>query len=126
MKLPQHSLFGSFYLGALVVAMTTWFPFGNPNKLPTTSLQWGILLYLGIIASGVGYFLWNKGATKVDSGILAIMNNALIPAGLIVNLLIWNRDANILRLGLGGAVLIFSLLLHEFWGQQQKNRICIT
>jgi carboxylate/amino acid/amine transporter len=119
LKLPQRALFGYFYLGALVVTVVTWFLFGNSAKLPTTSLQWEILLYLGLIASGLGYFFWNKGATKVDAGTLAIMNNALVPAGLIVNLVIWNRDANLLRLSLGGAVLLFSLLLHEYWGKRQ-------
>ncbi len=117
-KLPQRAIFGYFYLGALAVTVVTWFIFGNAAKLPTTTLQWEILVYLGLIASGLGYFFWNKGATKVDAGILAIMNNALIPAGLVVNLLIWNRDANLTRLSLGGAVLLFSLLLHQYWGKR--------
>ena len=120
LDIPQRAIFGYFYLGALIVTIITWFLFGNPAKLPTTSLQWEILLYLGLIASGLGYFFWNKGATKVDSGTLAIMNNALIPAGLIVNLLIWNRDANLVRLSLGGAILLLSLLLHEYWGKRQS------
>ncbi len=119
-SLSQRSIFGYFYLGALVVTIITWFLFGNPAKLPTTSLQWGILTYLGVVASGLGYFFWNKGATKVDAGTLAIMNNALIPAGLIVNLLIWNRDADLVRLSIGGVVLLFSLILHERWGKQPQ------
>ncbi|MCF6239411.1 MAG: carboxylate/amino acid/amine transporter [Candidatus Marinimicrobia bacterium] len=118
LKLPQRAIFGYFYLGALIVTIITWLLFGDPAKLPTTSLQWEILLYLGLIASGLGYFFWNKGATKVDAGTLAIMNNALVPAGLVVNLLIWNRDANLARLSIGGAVLLFSLLLHKYWGKQ--------
>ncbi len=120
LQLPQRAIFGYFYIGALIVTMVTWLLFGNPAKLPTTSLQWEILLYLGLIASGLGYFFWNKGATKVDSGTLAIMNNALVPAGLVVNLLIWNRDANLTRLCIGGAVLLFSLLLHEYWGKPRS------
>ena len=56
----------------------------------------------------------------MDAGTLAIMNNALVPAGLIVNLLIWNRDANLARLTIGGAVLLFSLLLHEYWDKQRS------
>lgn len=117
-QLAQRNLFGYFYLGALLVTLLSWLLLGNPDKLPTSGLQWGILLYLGLIASGLGYFLWNKGATRVDAGTLAIMNNALIPAGLIVNLLIWNREADLTRLTFGGAVLLFSLLLHEYWGKR--------
>jgi carboxylate/amino acid/amine transporter len=119
-RLPQRAVFGYFYLGALIVTIITWLLFGNPAQLPTSAVQWGVLFYLGLIASGLGYFFWNKGATRVDAGVLAIMNNALIPAGLIVNLLIWNREANLTRLLLGGMVILLSLLLHEFWGKQQK------
>ncbi len=113
--IPQRYLFGYFYLGALAVTLMLWLAFGDMGRLPTTGLQWGILVYLGLIASGLGYFLWNKGATLVDAGTLAIMNNALIPAGLIVNLLIWNRDADLVRLSVGGGVLLLSLLVHELW-----------
>ena|SRR6056297_680806 len=114
-NLPQRHLFGYFYLGALAITLMLWLLLGDMGRLPTTNLQWGVLIYLGVIASGLGYFLWNKGATLVDAGTLAIMNNALIPAGLIVNLLIWNRDADLMRLGIGGGVLLVSLLVHEFW-----------
>ncbi|NCO46557.1 MAG: EamA family transporter, partial [Vibrio sp.] len=68
--LAQHSVFGYFYLGALVVASVAFLLFGNSEKLPTTSLQWGILIYLGVIASGLGYFVWNKGACLVNAGAL--------------------------------------------------------
>ncbi|SHF44063.1 carboxylate/amino acid/amine transporter [Vibrio gazogenes] len=114
-KLPQHTVFGYFYLGALIVATIAFLLFGHTDRLPTTSLQWGILVYLGLIASGLGYFMWNKGACLVNAGALAIMNNALVPAGLLVNLLIWNRDANLPKLILGGAIIMLSLWINETW-----------
>ncbi len=106
---PAYRTFGYFFFGALVIALPSFLIFGDASRLPTTSLQWGILAWLGLAASGVGLFLWNRGACVVDAGTLAIMNNALVPAGLIVNLLIWNRDADLLRLVLGGSVIAFSL-----------------
>ena len=105
---PQQAVFGCFYLGALAVALPAWWLLGKP-QYPTSGLQWGILLWLGVGASGLGYFLWNKGATKVSSGVLAIMNNALIPAGLLVNLLIWGKDTNLARLAIGGLLMLASL-----------------
>jgi len=113
--LPQRTIFGYFYLGAFVVASVAFLLLGNTDKLPTTSLQWGILIYLGVIASGIGYFVWNKGACLVNAGALAIMNNALVPAGLIVNILIWNRDVDIVRLSIGGAIILLSLWINETW-----------
>ncbi|OXX26647.1 carboxylate/amino acid/amine transporter [Vibrio sp. V08_P9A1T1] len=113
--LAQHSVFGYFYLGALVVASVAFLLFGNSERLPTTSLQWGILIYLGVIASGLGYFVWNKGACLVNAGALAIMNNALVPAGLVVNILIWNRDVDLIRLAIGGVIILLSLWVNETW-----------
>ncbi|MEH0689977.1 DMT family transporter [Vibrio cholerae] len=113
--LPQHTVFGYFYLGALAVALIAFALMGNSEKLPSTATQWGVLTYLGLIASGLGYFAWNKGATMVNAGALAVMNNALVPAGLIVNIVIWNRDVDLTRLSIGGAIIILSLWVNETW-----------
>lgn len=109
LDLGSFRTFGYFFFGALVIALPSFLIFGNAERLPSTGLQWGVLAWLGFAASGLGLFLWNRGACKVDAGTLAIMNNALVPAGLLVNLLIWNRDADLFRLALGGAVIVFSL-----------------
>lgn len=122
LDLPQHTVFGYFYLGALCVALVAFALLGNVNKLPTTDVQWGILIYLGLIASGLGYFAWNKGATMVNAGALAVMNNALVPAGLIVNIVIWNRDVDLLRLAIGGGVILLSLWINERWVKTKVER----
>jgi len=118
--LEHKTVFGWFFIGALVVAVSCFVLFGNVDKLPTTATQWGVLTYLGLIASGLGYFAWNKGAVEVNVGALAVMNNLLIPAGIIVNVVIWNRDADLVRLGLGGAVIVFALWLNQFLAKRKK------
>ncbi|MFT6986300.1 MAG: carboxylate/amino acid/amine transporter [Psychromonas sp.] len=122
-KLDQKNIFAWFFIGALIVATVCYLLFGNSDKLPTTNLQWGVLIYLGIIASGGGYFAWNKGATLVNVGALAVMNNLLIPAGIVVNLVIWNHDADILRLGLGGAVILSALILNQWLNKKRHSLI---
>ncbi|MFQ3177781.1 MAG: carboxylate/amino acid/amine transporter [Pseudoalteromonas tetraodonis] len=112
-QLDDKTVFGWFFIGALIVASACYALFGDLNKLPSTSTQWGILIYLGIVASGLGYFMWNKGATFVNVGALAVMNNLLIPAGIIVNVLIWNRDADLLRLSIGGGVMLVALVVNQ-------------
>ncbi len=107
--LPAHGVFGWFYLGALIPSAGAFVVFGDIGRLPSGALHWGVLVWLGVVASGLGYFLWNRGATRVDAGTLAAMNNALVPAGLLVNLLIWNRDADLLRLAAGGAIIVAAL-----------------
>lgn len=119
---PQHRFFGYFFLGGLLISGPSFLVFGNPEMMPTTTLQWGILLWLGLGASGVGLFLWNKGGTMVDAGTLAIMNNALIPAGILVNLLFWNKDADLMRLAIGGFIILVSLWVnHQYGNKRMKN-----
>lgn len=96
---------------------------GDSSSLPTTLTQWGVLLWLGLVASGLGFFLWNLGAVRVDAGALAIMNNMLIPAGLVVNLVIWNRDADLPRLLLGGAIIAASLWLNGWWQRRRGQAL---
>jgi carboxylate/amino acid/amine transporter len=110
--LPQHQAFAWVYLGAIFVASIGWLLFGNAEKLPTTQLQWVVIIWLGVVASGVCYFLWNLGATKVDSGTLAIMNNLVIPTGILVNVVIWHQSINWGRFIVGSAVIVLALLLH--------------
>lgn len=118
---PKHTIFGLFFIGAFIVSLIAFFIFGSTEKLPTTAVQWGILIYLGAVASGAGYFFWNQGVIRVNTGSLAIMNNALIPLGLIVNLLIWNKEADIKKILIGGSLIFASLALNEYVNKRNKE-----
>ena len=109
----QQNLFGYFFVGASIVTGIATLCFGNFDKMAMTNLQWGVVVYLAVIASSLSYFLWNKGACEVDSGVLAIMNNALIPAAIIVNLVFWNKSTDYLKLFLGSIILYLSLFIHK-------------
>jgi len=113
--MPQHTAFSWFYLGSFIASVVGWYLFGNVHQLPTTSLQWGILLWLGIVASGLGYFMWNYGATQVDAGTLGIMNNFHVPAGLLVNLAIWQQQPHWPSFIVGALVIMSSLWVHRRW-----------
>lgn len=119
--IPQRNFFGYFFLGGLLVAGPSYLMFGNPDMMPTTNVQWVILAWLGAGASGLGLFLWNKGGTMVDAGTLAIMNNMLIPAGIVVNLLIWNRDVDLFRLTVGMGVILLALYINSRAGSGEQR-----
>ena len=112
-EVDQKKVFGYFHFGAFFVAVIAPITLGNPAKFHVDLTQTLVLLWLGAVASGVGYFMWNKGACEVDSGVLAIMNNALIPAAIIVNLVFWQKDTNLTRLILGAVIMYISLLIHN-------------
>jgi len=107
----QVQAFGLFFLGATVVAGAGVLLFADHSRWPDTALQWGVLLWLGLGASGLGYLGWNLGARRVNTGQLAAMNNMLIPAGILVNFAFWNREVDWLRLLVGGAVIALAVWL---------------
>ncbi|NCD11115.1 MAG: DMT family transporter [Epsilonproteobacteria bacterium] len=121
-NLSQKEVFGYFHFGALIISLLAFALFANPEKLSPSLLQWGVLLWLGCVASGLGYFWWNKGACEVDAGVLAIMNNALVPVGLLMNLLLWGSKTNLPLLGIGSVVIGFSLWLHHVFMRSYERR----
>ncbi|HCC49372.1 MAG TPA: EamA family transporter [Elusimicrobia bacterium] len=88
------NIFGWLYLGGALVC-AVWAVFGsNWAELFSYSPQrWGALLYLGLAASGAGFFLWNTGATQVKPGVLAVMNNLKTPLAVLVSALVWGAYA---------------------------------
>ncbi|ARB27903.1 DMT family transporter [Pseudomonas tolaasii] len=104
--LPHYRRFGYFYLGALIVVLPAFLLFGKANYLPEAPLQWGVLVFLGLVSTALGMYWWNKGACQVNGGTLAVMNNLHVPVGLLLNLLIWNQHEPLGRLALGGLVIL--------------------
>jgi carboxylate/amino acid/amine transporter len=120
--LPLHRFFGHFFLGAMVLVIPSFLLFGDMSRLPQTAVQWGVLAWMGLFATALGMYGWVKGSTQVDAGTLAIMNELHVPAGLVVNLLIWNRDADLRTLSAGGAVILFSLWVNGLGRRLGRRR----
>ncbi len=59
--------------------------------------------------------MWNYGATQVDAGTLGIMNNVHVPAGLLVNLAIWQEQPHWPSFIRGALVILASLWVHRRW-----------
>jgi drug/metabolite transporter (DMT)-like permease len=75
-----------------------------PGFAPTP-WQWLVIAYLGILASGVCFFWWNVGASRVNAGTLAAFNNVKIPLAVACSLLFFGETADLPRLLLGGALM---------------------
>lgn len=117
---PMYRFFGHFFLGAMVLVIPSFLLFGDAGRLPQTYTQWGVLLWMGLFATALGMFWWIKGSLQVDAGTLAVMNELHVPAGLLVNLLIWNRDANLPKLAIGGIVILGSLWINRLGRKMWK------
>jgi drug/metabolite transporter (DMT)-like permease len=110
--LRDKNVFGLMYGGAVVVAGAFSTATTDFHRLSVEPRQWFALLYLGIVASGLCFFLWNLGARRVNEGMLAAMNNLKIPVGVIASLLILRETTNYARLLAGCAVFAIALWIN--------------
>ena len=104
--LEDASTFGLLFLGATLFTglfsgvTTDW------GQLSFSRTQVLVLLYLGVLPSGVGFFLWNLGARRVNAGILSAFNNIKIPLAVLVSLVVFRERTDALRLLVGGGVIV--------------------
>ncbi|MGC6606121.1 MAG: EamA family transporter [Lentimonas sp.] len=108
----DQNVFVLLYMGGAGFALAFSLFATDWSALQIQPQQWLVLLYLGVIASGLGFFLWNKGAVTSSPGALAAFNNAVIPLAMLCSLFIFEESSDldgkqIIRLVAGG-ICIFS------------------
>ncbi len=109
----DHQVMALPYLGGLIIAAISSLLFTDFSQLKLAPNQIFVLVYLGIVASGIGFFLWNLGARKVQTGTLAVFNNLKTPLAIAVSLIFFGEQANLTRLICGGLVLMLALWFNE-------------
>jgi drug/metabolite transporter (DMT)-like permease len=102
---PDASLFAAALVGALLLTAAASLATTHWGEFDPTAAEWAKLVYLGAVASGAGFFLWNRGASRVNAGTLAAFNNAKIPLAVACSLVFFGEKADIPRLVAGGALL---------------------
>lgn len=110
--ITEKEIFALPYLGGTLLALAALAVRGEISTHPNTldPAQWAVLLYLGVIASGLGFYLWNYGASRVSTGFLAAANNLIVPLGILVALL-WGRNQPVWPNFLVGTALIVAALV---------------
>lgn len=121
--LKDLEVFGYMYLGALVITAAVTALLVPISSIALSTKQVFTILYLGAIASGISFFLWNKGARRVNAGTLAIFNDLKIPLAVLVSLLVFGEETNIPALIGGGTIVAASLFVNEILSRRQANRV---
>nr|WP_320115278.1 EamA family transporter [uncultured Desulfuromonas sp.] len=117
MKNIAHSdlqVFGLLYLGAFLSTVPMIWGKSLHDLMQMTLTQSASLVYLGVLASGICFFLWNHGARQVNAGTLAVCNNLKIPLAIACSALVFSETVNWPQLLIGSAILAFSLLLNHW------------
>jgi drug/metabolite transporter (DMT)-like permease len=107
----DHQGFAWLYLGGTLSTLPFVWHSAEFTPLKLDASQVTVLIYLGIIASGLGFFLWNRAAVRVKSAQLAVMNNAKIPLAIALSILVFGESAHLPRLALGTAIMVAATVL---------------
>lgn len=119
----NRQVFGLLYLGGFLTAGIAAALFTPWSEQLVSTNQWLVLLYLGAVASGICFFLWNVGARKVNAGTLAIFNDLKIPLAVAVSLIFFGEQTNLLNLTIGGAIVLAALVWNEWNVKRQRTKI---
>ncbi|MBA4385887.1 MAG: hypothetical protein C0410_14205 [Anaerolinea sp.] len=121
-ELKDQHVFGVLYLGAVVVTLAATLLFTPLSEIALTAKQIWTLVYLGVFASGICFFLWGIGSRKVNTGALAIFNDLKVPLAVAVSLVVFGEKTNWVTLLIGGAIVVASLIFNEWLTKKILNR----
>ncbi|MDQ8202446.1 EamA family transporter [Pelagicoccus sp. SDUM812003] len=115
----DSQVMAALYAGGAAFAGFAFLIWGDWRTIAPSGEQALAILYLGAVASGLGFYLWNKGAARSSAGALAAANNAVVPLAMAASLFLFGESSAIAAASvsklLAGAALIFGAML---WGQR--------
>ena len=120
-EVPDRSVFALLTLGGVFSVSCFSLVLTDFQAIELTTDHWKAILYLGCVASGLGFFLWNKGASVSNPGTLAAFNNAVVPLAVLFSLFLFGEanhldTESLIRLIVGTMLIGTAVLL----GQRSK------
>ena len=111
--IKDRNIFALLYLGAVLLTGTMSGMVVEWSAISLNLTQVFVLLYLGIVASGLCFFLWNYGAKLTNAGSLAVLNNLKVPLAVAVAMLFFGEKGDTTKLLIGGLLIVLALVLNE-------------
>ena len=118
-SINHTAVFSMLTFGGTVFAWASSLFFADQASLAINANQWQSIFYLGFFASGLGFFLWNKGAVLCNPGTLAAFNNAVVPLALFFSLFIFGEvgvlsAGDLSRLAIGGVLIASAVFVASY------------
>lgn len=107
----SSKLMSSAYLGATICILPFFVLSGNIDIHSINYYQWITIAYLGIVPTGIGFWLWNKGAKQVSPQILSVMNNLKIPTSVLLSLMIFKEQIYLPQFILGCSLILIAIMV---------------
>ena len=117
-------IYGLLFIGAFIIAaLATIAGSGWHSVLEINLQQTLIIIYLGTVASGICFFLWNKGATITNIATLAVFNNLKSPLAISVSLVFFKENTSIPHLIISLSFVGLALFMAEYYAKRTHTRI---
>jgi len=110
----KADLMASAYLGATLLVLPFAISSVNFMAIKLSLPQMFSLLYLALIPTAIGFWLWNRGSVLVKYSTLAVMNNLKIPLGVLFSIFIFHEQINIINFSIGAGIILFAILILHF------------
>ena len=119
---PDHSVMGWLYAGGTAAALGFAAATADWGTLTVAPAQWMVLLFLGTVASGLGFFLWNKGAALSHPATLAACNNLVVPLAVFCSLFVFGEIAEVSGREIGRLLAGGTLIGASVWVAERTRR----
>ncbi|MBN2829928.1 MAG: EamA family transporter [Candidatus Cloacimonetes bacterium] len=106
----DKEVFAVMYLGGVLITLIGAIIFTGDVDYHLRPAQVGVVLYLGIVASGICFFLWNLGGRKTSAAGLAIMNNMKIPLAILASVIVFKESLEPIRFLVGSLLISLGFL----------------
>ena len=117
----DKDIFAYLYSGALLVTLSALLITVDLNTVSISTQQALTLIYLGSVASGLAFFLWNFGVRRSGIGTISVMNNLKIPLAVFVSMTVFGESGNLSRILIGCAILISTLVYNEISENKKRS-----
>lgn len=109
--------FGGMLIPGIIEILTI-----NTKIIALSTNEIYVLFYLGVVASGIGFFLWNYGIQRVNTGVISTFNNLKIPVGFLVSIIFFNEKVNAVRLIIGSLLITISIIFSNKRDYENQNK----
>jgi len=101
-------LMAPYFVGAWITSAVISLIFST-GEVKLSPIQILAMAWLGIVSSGLGFFMWNKGATSVSQTTLTIANNVKLPIAIVISIFLFDESANLPNLTCGIVLITLAL-----------------
>lgn len=121
-EVADRSLFSYVHLSSAVVAGVMCYLLSDYSKMASiTSKQWFALVYLGIFATGIAFYLWNKGCSRAAITVIVVANNLKVPIIAGMSYFIFHEREHPVQLLCGAAIIGIALFGAEFQSLRKRR-----